>query len=182
MDIPPPAEGATTHNQKGWLGAYFTFHAFLSRLCLKLAVAGILLITLAVLYQIFGRYVLNDSPAWTEIFALVLVLYVTCFAAAVGVRDDRHIGVESILTLAPPPIRKTGVIVVCLGMVTFGLCMTWGGWILSAEMWAYVNPGLPISQAWSYVPLALGGILIAMFAVERIVATVLNIKVIASWH
>jgi TRAP-type C4-dicarboxylate transport system permease small subunit len=49
-------------------------------------------------------------------------------------------------------------------------------------MWAYVNPGLPISQAWSYVPLALGGILIAMFAVERIVATVLNIKVIASWH
>lgn len=182
METPPPAQGATTLNQKGWLGAYFTLHAFLSRLCLKLAVAGILLITLAVLYQIFGRYVLNDSPAWTEIFALVLVLYVTCFAAAVGVRDDRHIGVESILMLAPQPIRKTGAIVVYLGMITFGLCMTWGGWILSAEMWAYVNPGLPISQAWSYVPLAFGGILIAMFAVERIVAAVLNIKVIASWH
>jgi TRAP-type transport system small permease protein len=182
MDTPPPTQGGTTQNQRGWLGAYFAFHASISRLCLKFAVAGIVLITLAVLYQIFGRYVLNDSPAWTEIFALVLVLYVTCFAAAVGVRDDRHIGVESILTLAPKPIRKAGMIVVYLGMITFGLCMAWGGSILSAEMWAYVNPGLPISQAWSYVPLAIGGILIAMFAVERIVATVLNITVIASWH
>jgi TRAP-type transport system small permease protein len=182
MDKAPPAEGATTRNQRGWLGAYFVFHGILARLCLKLAAAGILLITLAVLYQIFGRYVLNDSPAWTEIFALVLVLWVTCFAAAVGVRDDRHIGVESILMLAPKSIRKVGMIVVYLGMIAFGLCMAWGGAILSVEMWAYVNPGLPISQAWSYVPLAVGGILIAMFAVERIVAMVLNIKVVASWH
>jgi TRAP-type transport system small permease protein len=182
VDKPLPTQGATTQNQRGWLGAYFAFHAALSRLCLRLAVAGILLITVAVLYQIFGRYVLNDSPAWTEIFALVLVLWVTSFAAAVGVRDDRHIGVESILMLAPKPIRKAGTIVVYLGMVTFGLCMAWGGSILGAEMWAYVNPGLPISQGWSYVPLALGGILIAMFAVERIVAAVLNITVIASWH
>jgi TRAP-type C4-dicarboxylate transport system permease small subunit len=110
------------------------------------------------------------------------VLYVTCFAAAVGVRDDRHIGVESILLLAPQSIRKAGAIVVYLGMVTFGLCMAWGGWILGAEVWPYVNPGLPISQGWSYVPLSLGGILIAMFAVERIVATMLNITVITSWH
>lgn len=182
MDQSLPVHRATTLDQKGWLGAYFAFHAWLSRVCLKLAVGGLLLITAAVLYQIFGRYVLNDSPAWTEIFALVLVLYVTCFAAAVGVRDDRHIGVESILMLAPAPIRKAGMVAVYLGMILFGLCMAWGGAILSEEMWAYVNPGLPISQAWSYVPLALGGGLIALFAVERIVATVLGIKVVASWH
>ena len=187
MDAPPtthfpPDNGATTVNTKGWLGTYFAIHAVLSRICLQLSVAGLMLITFAVLYQIFGRYVLNDSPAWTEIFALVLVLYVTCFAAAVGVRDDRHIGVESVLMLAPAPIRKAGQIVVYLGMIIFGLCMAWGGWILADEMWAYVNPGLPISQAWSYIPLAIGGVLISMFAVERIVATVLNIKVVASWH
>lgn len=187
MDAPPPTDplapqGRTTLNTTGWLGTYFAVHAVLSRICLKLAVAGLMVITAAVLYQIFGRYVLNDSPAWTEIFALVLVLYVTCFAAAVGVRDDRHIGVESILILAPPPIRKAGQIVVYLGMIIFGLCMAWGGAILADEMWAYVNPGLPISQAWSYVPLAIGGVLISLFAVERIVATVLNIKVVASWH
>jgi TRAP-type transport system small permease protein len=47
---------------------------------------------------------------------------------------------------------------------------------------SYVNPGLPISQGWSYLPLAGGGVLIVMFSVERIVARLLNLEVIASWH
>ncbi len=49
----------------------------------------------------FGRYVLNDTPTWAESTALVLILYVTMFGAAVGVRDAGHIGLESLLILAP---------------------------------------------------------------------------------
>jgi TRAP-type transport system small permease protein len=172
----------TTVNTTGPLGTYFAINAWLSRICLKIAVLGTLLIVVAVLYQIFGRYVMNDSPAWTEIFALVVILYVTCFAAAVGVRDGRHIGMDSLLNLAPEPIRLTAEVVVYLGMIAFGLAMAWSGVELGMEMAAYINPGLPISQAWSYVPLAVGGVLIALFAIERIVAAILKIKVIPSWH
>ncbi|PZM15490.1 TRAP transporter small permease [Rhizobium tubonense] len=181
----PPANldnARTTTNTRGKLGAYFAFHAWLSRICLKTAVAGTLLIVAAVLYQIFGRYVLNDSPAWTEIFALVVILYVTCLAAAVGVRDGRHIGMDSLLNLAPEPFRLAAEIIVYLGMVVFGLSMAWSGAELAVEMAPYINAGLPISQAWSYVPLAVGGVLIALFAIERIVAAILKIKVIPSWH
>lgn len=184
----PPGEAArleglrTTVNTTGPLGRYFAFHAWLSRICLMFAVLGTLLIVAAVLYQIFGRYVMNDSPAWTEIFALVVILYVTCFAAAVGVRDGRHIGMDSLLNLAPEPVRLAAEVIVYLGMIIFGLSMAYSGAELGAEMAPYINPGLPISQAWSYVPLAIGGVLIALFAVERIVAAVLKIKVIPSWH
>jgi TRAP-type C4-dicarboxylate transport system permease small subunit len=177
-----PENTRTTTNTQGVLGAYFAFHAWLSRLCLKTAVVGTLLIVAAVLYQIFGRYVLNDSPAWTEIFALVVILYVTCLAAAVGVRDGRHIGMDSLLNLAPDPVRLAAEIVVYLGMVVFGLSMAWSGVVLGVAMAPYMNAGLPISQAWSYVPLAVGGALIALFAIERIVAAILKIKVIPSWH
>ena len=51
------------------------------------SVAGLLVIVAIVFYQVFGRYVLNSSPTWAENLALVLVLYVTLIAAAVGVRD-----------------------------------------------------------------------------------------------
>ncbi|WP_042696098.1 TRAP transporter small permease [Azospirillum sp. B506] len=166
----------------GALGAYFRFNARLSRLCLQLAVFGLMVILIAVLTQIYGRYILNDSPAWTEILALVMVLYVTCLAAAVGVRDGRHIGMESLLTFAPEGVRYAAEIVVYLGMIVFALFMTWGGAVLSWEMWEYVNPGLPISQGWSYLPLAIGGILIVVFAIERIIARVLNLEVTPSWH
>lgn len=184
----PPADPArpddvrTTVNTTGPLGRYFAFNAWLSRICLKFSVLGTLLIVVAVLYQIFGRYVMNDSPAWTEIFALVVILYVTCFAAAVGVRDGRHIGMDSLLNLAPYPFRLAAEIIVYLGMIVFGLSMGYSGAELAYEMAPYINAGLPISQAWSYVPLAVGGVLIALFAVERIIATILKIKVIPSWH
>ncbi|WP_165498234.1 TRAP transporter small permease [Siculibacillus lacustris] len=178
---PPPSRMKTTEAQ-GALGTYFRFHAVLSRICLQIAVVGLNIILVAVLIQIWGRYVMNDSPTWTEILALVLVLYVTCFAAAVGVRDGRHIGMESLLSFAPAIVRKAADIIVYLGMIVFGGFMTWGGGILSWEMMEYVNPGLPISQAWTYLPLCLGGILIMVFAVERVVARVLNLEVIPSWH
>ena len=53
----------------------------------------------------FGRYVLNDTPTWAESTALVLVLYVTMLGAAVGVRDAGHIGLESLLILAPDALQ-----------------------------------------------------------------------------
>lgn len=178
----PPQRTPTTAITTGFLSYYFRFNARLSRICLQLAVAGLMVILVAVLTQVYGRYILNDSPTWTEILALVVVLYVTCFAAAVGVRDGRHIGMESLLNFAPAPVRLAAELSVYLGMIAFGCFMTYGGCVLSWAMMEYVNPGLPISQAWSYLPLALGGILIALFAIERIVARLLNLELVPSWH
>jgi TRAP-type C4-dicarboxylate transport system permease small subunit len=177
-----PERIPTTAVTTSFLSYYFRFNAALSAICLKLSVFGLMIIVGAVLTQIFGRYVLNDSPTWTEILSLVVVLYVTCFAAAVGVRDGRHIGMESLLTFAPPAVRETAEIVVYLGMIAFGSAMCWGGAVLSVAMMDYLNPGLPISQGWSYLPLALGGLLIVLFAIERIVARLLNLEVVPSWH
>lgn len=178
---PTPRPDAAAHVPP-FIAAYFRFNGWLSRQCLRVSVVGLCVILAAVLIQIFGRYVLNDSPTWTEIFALVVVLYVTCLAAAVGVRDSRHIGMESLLTFMPEETRRWVEIVVFLGMIVFGLAMSWGGTILACEVWDYLNPGLPISQGWSYVPLGGGGLLIAYFAIEQIIARILNVKVIPSWH
>ena len=178
----PPPLTRTTDLPPGFLALYFRVHAWTSRFCLKTAVLGLNIILVAVLVQIFGRYVLNNSPTWTEILSLVVVLYVTCLSAAVGVRDGRHIGMESLLNYAPLSVRKWADVLVCLGMITFGVSMAYGGSILTEAMMPYVNPGLPISQGWSYVPLAVGGLLIVLFSIERIVARVLNLEVVPSWH
>jgi TRAP-type C4-dicarboxylate transport system permease small subunit len=61
--------------------------AMLSKACLVLAVLGLAGIVLSVQAQVVGRYVFNDTPTWAEALALQLVLYVTAFGVAVGVRD-----------------------------------------------------------------------------------------------
>src|SRR3954468_10492713 len=81
--------------------AFVAFNATISRWCMYVAVAGLVGIVATVALQVFGRYVLNDTPTWAESLALVLILYVTMLGAAVGVRDAGHIGLESLLILAP---------------------------------------------------------------------------------
>ena len=68
--------------------------ATIAKLALMVAVSGLCLIVAAVAIQVFGRYVLNDTPTWAEAGALVLVIWVTMLGAAVGVRDAGHIGME----------------------------------------------------------------------------------------
>ncbi len=85
--------------------AFVAFNATVSRWCMYIAVAGLIGIVATVALQVFGRYVLNDTPTWAESTALVLILYVTMLGAAVGVRDAGHIGLESLLILVPDGLR-----------------------------------------------------------------------------
>ena len=71
-------------------GPLTRFNATIARYGMYFSVCGLLLIVAIVFYQVFGRYVLNDSPTWAENLALVLILYVTLIAAAVGVLMARR--------------------------------------------------------------------------------------------
>lgn len=85
---------------------YTRLCATLAKLSLVLAVVGLLVVILAVQWQVVGRYVLNDTPTWAEAMALLLVLFVTAFGLAVGVRDAGHIGLESMVALLPDIWRR----------------------------------------------------------------------------
>ena len=63
---------------------YTRFCAALARLCLRIGVAGMCLLLVAVLYQVVGRYILNDTPTWAESGAVLLVLYVTMLGVPAG--------------------------------------------------------------------------------------------------
>src|SRR5882757_7997849 len=84
---------------------YTRICAALSKLSLRFAAVGLVVILFCVLYMVIGRYVFNEMPAWAERLALLLTLYVTLLSTAVSVRDAGHIGLESFLVLAPEWLR-----------------------------------------------------------------------------
>src|SRR5918994_1366434 len=141
-------------------GPLTTFNRAVARYGMYLAVPRLLLIVVVVFYQVFGRYVLNDPPTWAENVALVLVLYVTLIAAAVGVRDAGHIGMESLLILLPDRVRDRIELVIHLCILLFGAAMAYNGWILGKSVMHYKIANLNLSEAVRYVPLSLSGILI----------------------
>jgi TRAP-type transport system small permease protein len=156
--------------------------AFIAKCALVTAVVGLIAIIIAVAIQVFGRYVLNDTPTWAEALAMVLVLWVTMLGASVGVRDAGHIGMESLLILVPEKIRLKLEIVIHALVAVFGVLMAWNGTILANSVMSYNIPTLGISEGLNHLPLALAGVLIVLFSIEHIIALVRNEEVIPAWH
>jgi len=163
-------------------GPLTRFNAVLARYSMYLSVAGLLFIVGIVFYQVFGRYVLNSSPTWAENLALVLVLYVTLIAAAVGVRDAGHIGMESLLVLLPARLRDRIELVIHILVLLFGVAMAYNGTVLGLSVMHYKIPNLNLSEGVRYVPLVLSGVMIVLFSIEHIIALLRGEEVEPAWH
>jgi TRAP-type C4-dicarboxylate transport system permease small subunit len=161
---------------------YTRLCAGLSKLCLMLAVVLLIAVILSVQWQVFGRYVLNDTPTWAEALALLLVLFVTAFGVAVGVRDAGHIGLESMVALLPEAWQRRIEVVIHALVATFGGFMVYGGWQWAAAKWSEKKPMLPVPDGIDYVPLIIAGVLIVMFSVEHIIAIARGTEVEPAWN
>jgi TRAP-type C4-dicarboxylate transport system permease small subunit len=165
-----------------WPGVLTRVNARIARYGMYAAVAGLMAIVAVVAWQVFGRYILNSSPTWAENLALVLVLYVTLIGAAVGVRDAGHIGMDSLLVLAPERIRNRIELVIHVLVGAFGGFMAWNGWILGESVAAYKLPNIELSEAVRYAPLVISGLMIILFSVEHLVSALRGEEVVPAWH
>jgi TRAP-type C4-dicarboxylate transport system permease small subunit len=153
------------------LGAFYTgLCAALSRWALRLAALGLVMLVVCVQWQVFGRYVMNDTPVWTEPVALLLVLYITALAVAVGVRDAGHLGLESLVTLLPPAARRVAEALIHSLVALFALLMAHAGWVWMHEKASEPKPILGIPESLDYLPLLIGGALIVLFCAEHLLA------------
>jgi TRAP-type C4-dicarboxylate transport system permease small subunit len=154
----------------------------LSRWSLYIAVSCLIGIVGVVFASVIWRYLLNDAPAWSEQVALILVINVAMFGAAAGVRDEGHIGMESLTGLLPPKAQFWTGNIVGIITIVFGGFLSWGTWTMARSVWANQIPTLGISEAFRYLPCVVAGTLIILFSVEHLIAMSSNKKVIPSWH
>ena len=161
---------------------YTRLCAALSRLALGLAVVGLIAVILCVLWQVVGRYVFNDTPTWAEALALLLVLFVTAFGLAVGVRDAGHIGLESMVALLPDKWRHRIELLIHALVGVFGGFMVWGGSQWAIAKWGEKKPMLPVPDGIDYVPIAIAGALIVLFSIEHIIALLRGTVVEPAWN
>jgi len=161
---------------------YSRLCAAIARSCLGLGIAGLVLLIVAVLYQVIGRYIFNDTPTWAESGAVLLVLYVTMLGMAVGVRDAGHIGLESLLVLAPDAVRRKMELLIHALVGVFGVVMAWQCSVLALSVMGYKIPTLGVSEAFKYAPPAIAGVLVAMFSLEHILAILRGTEVEPAWH
>ena len=125
--------------------------------------------TAFVAWQVFCRYVLNDSPSWTEPGSVMLMSWFIFLGAAVGVRENYHLGFDVLLYVLPEGRQEVLRMISDVVILAFGIGMIWYGSQLVALTWKTTLPSLGISGAWDYLPVVAGGVLICLFSLERIV-------------
>ena len=153
----------------------------LSRFSLWFSALGLAGMTLIIGWQVFARYVLGASPAWTEQAALFLMLWFILFASAAGVREGFHIRL-SLLQDSLRESRRRIVSLLChMVVLTFGVLMALSGAELVIATWPHTIPTLGLPRGTAYIPLAIAGVLIAFFSVEQILAEYRHEKVKPLW-
>jgi TRAP-type C4-dicarboxylate transport system permease small subunit len=119
-------------------------------------------------WQVIGRYVLNDSPSWTEPVALTLMSISALFGAAVAVRAETHFSFPTLVESSPPLLRTLLRTFARLIAVSFGGALAVFGFFLMAQGWDTPMAGAPAPEGMAYAGLAFGGALITLFALERL--------------
>jgi TRAP-type C4-dicarboxylate transport system permease small subunit len=137
--------------------------------CFRFSGAMLSLICLIIGWQVFARKVLNDSPSWSEPLALLLLLFTVMLASAAGCRTQLHIGLYWFRQQFPQRFRFKVSILEYLVIGALGVVMCWYGYAMLVKTFIYQLPGLPVSMGMQYLPLVLGGGLIAFFNVERLI-------------
>ncbi|NKK71907.1 TRAP transporter small permease subunit [Rhizobium leguminosarum bv. viciae] len=141
----------------------------LSNAALWLAGTGLVLMTAFVAWQVFCRYVLNDSPSWTEPGSVMLMSWFIFLGAAVGIRENNHLGFDVLLYVLPKSGKRVLRMISDVVILAFGAGMVWYGGALMSLTWNTTLPSLGISGAFDYLPLVGGGVLAVIFSLERIV-------------
>ena len=137
---------------------------------LAMALAGAALVGMALVqaWQVFARYVLNDSPGWTEPLALLLMSLAVMFGAAVAVRRETHFAFQTFRDAAPGRLRWLLKSVSRLIAAASGAGLTVLGGMLMIDEWPVAMAGAPLPSGLRFAGLCVGGALILLFAVERL--------------
>lgn len=142
----------------------------LSGLCAILFAA----LVIDVLYGVFTRQVLNDQPAWTQELARFLLVWLALLGGVLAYADDRHLGVDVLVSRLHPDSRRTARLISHLCVLGFSLAvLVIGGSELFRDRWKseQMLSALQIRKAWFYLVLPLGGVLITLLAAGKAIAT-----------
>lgn len=139
-------------------------------------ITGIALVAMTLLlgYQVFGRYVLNDTPTWVDPLSLLLVMLIAFLGAGIGVYENTHLSVVILRQRVHKKIRSVLVIASDVLMGTFGGLMLWYGAQLTMFKWNSLIPLIQWPEGLRSLPLTICGGMILVFSLGHLVRHLLG--------
>lgn len=136
-------------------------------IAIYIAVAALLGLVVVQGWQVFARYVINDSPSWTEPVTLLLLATAMSLGAACGVHTNRHFGFFLLHAYMGAGLRRAVDVLVQLVVAVLGGFIAFWSADLLVDGLDIKTAGANLPQSINYLPLAAGGALMLLFALNR---------------
>ena len=141
----------------------------ISGLAIGIAASALIGLVIVQGWQVFARYVLNNSPSWTEPVTLLLLSTAMGMGAAAGVYTNRHFGFVLLAESLPPHVKRLVDCMSPLVIALIGASMAYWSLVLLLDGLDVKMAGAPLPQSIAFLPLALSGVLMVVFALNRLV-------------
>jgi TRAP-type C4-dicarboxylate transport system permease small subunit len=139
-------------------------------ICVVIAGIALVLISAVIPWGVYTRYVLNSAASWPEPTAVLLTIWLTFFGAAACYRLRFHMNVSFFVRLMPPLWQRFFDALAEIAMVAMALFMTVYGTKLVIATWYNSIADFPeLSVGVTYLPIPLGGAILFLFVIERII-------------
>lgn len=137
----------------------------LERLLDALVGAMILVMTVAIIWQVFARYVLDAAPGWSEELSRYLMMWVTLLGGAAVLRSGGHISVTALFDWLPRRMHPALLALRDLAMVAALATLFWYGWGYAAINAVQESAAMEIRKSIIYTALPLGAALTMLMLV-----------------
>ena len=143
----------------------------------RVFLGGLVLFAISVmLYGVFARYVLLpitdwldiDQPNffWVEEVGETTLAWLTMIGAAIAVKERSHFALNLVTHRFSPSARAALHVAHNIIIAAFGGLVAWLGYKLVLVNMILSSPALGISLGWLYAAATVGGILIALYALD----------------
>ncbi len=141
----------------------------LARASTGVAALGLAGMAIAQAWQVLARYVFNDAPSWTEPLTLTFLACTLSFGAAASVHDRAHFAFPLLVAQLPGSVRPWFARLSSLVTLVIGGLLAYGATRLALDNVDIRMAGTLLPQAAPYFPLAIGGVLMGIFALAQLV-------------
>jgi TRAP-type C4-dicarboxylate transport system permease small subunit len=149
---------------------------FLRHLCLQLnnisniLVGSLLLLTVVInVAQVFYRYVLNDPIFWTEEAIRYVTVWFTFLGVIAASYSDEHMEMNLFADLANESVRRLNKLIIQFCVLIFSGIISWQGIRYCMLSGSQTSPTMEISMIYVYSSIAVGGILLIVITLNKIV-------------
>lgn len=159
---------SSSENKLTGLGPVDAVFCGIVALCRVITGCALVLLTVLLGYQVFGRYVLNDTPTWVDPLSLLLIMLIAFLGAGIGVYEHTHLAVVMFRQAVSARIRTVLVFCTDLAMAGFGGLMMWYGASLTMFKWKSEIPLIGLPEGLRSLPLTICGGMVLIFSLGHL--------------